>query len=98
MKIAFHQLGSSTELWYNSIKTIEGHFGSGIATYFKFLRWLFIINTISCVVSILFVTMPQSLEQSHRNETSFSLWDLLLGNVRTIGIIAVDYFFLFTLI
>ncbi|XP_031778182.1 transmembrane channel-like protein 3 [Nasonia vitripennis] len=79
MKIAFRQFGSSIELWYHPIKTIEGHFGSGIATYFKFLRWLFIMNTVGCVFSICFVTLPQVLVQSHQIET-FSSWDLLLGN------------------
>lgn len=29
------------ELWYGSMKKIEGYFGSGVGTYFKFLRWLF---------------------------------------------------------
>jgi hypothetical protein len=34
------------ELWYSSIKTVEGHFGSSAATYFRFLRLLFVLNTI----------------------------------------------------
>jgi hypothetical protein len=33
------------ELWYSSLKTVEGHFGSGVATYFRFLRLLFLLNT-----------------------------------------------------
>ncbi|XP_058796325.1 transmembrane channel-like protein 3 isoform X2 [Phymastichus coffea] len=78
-KLAFHQIGFQLELWYHPMKRIEGHFGSGIATYFKFLRYLFIINTLSCIVSILFITVPQALIQSHKNGT-FSSWDLLLGN------------------
>ena len=81
MKIALRQVGSSIELWHSAIKVIEGHFGSGIATYFKFLRWLFIVNMIGCIFSILFVVLPQSLKQLSWNE-NFSSWDLLLGNVR----------------
>lgn len=41
-----HDLVTSMELWYSSLKTIEGHFGSDVAAYFKFIRWLFILNFI----------------------------------------------------
>jgi hypothetical protein len=40
------------ELWYSSLKRIEGHFGSGVATYFKFLRWLFLLNTIVFLIRL----------------------------------------------
>jgi hypothetical protein len=32
------------EMWYNSMKEIEGHFGSAIGIYFKFLRSLLLMN------------------------------------------------------
>jgi hypothetical protein len=32
------------EMWYNSMKEIEGHFGSAIGIYFKFLRNLLLMN------------------------------------------------------
>jgi hypothetical protein len=32
------------ELWGSTIKSIEGRFGTGVATYFRFLRSLFILN------------------------------------------------------
>ncbi|KAJ8664273.1 hypothetical protein QAD02_005935 [Eretmocerus hayati] len=79
MKAALKQCGSHFELWRYPIKNIEGHFGSGIATYFKFLRWLFLTNTIICLVSLLFVTIPQALVRSHI-PAGFSSWDLFLGN------------------
>lgn len=34
----------SVELWNDSVKEIEGHFGAGAETYFQFFRFLFIIN------------------------------------------------------
>ncbi|KAJ9580188.1 hypothetical protein L9F63_004131, partial [Diploptera punctata] len=49
------------ELWYSSLKQIEGHFGSGVATYFRFLRWLFLLNTIVFLISFGFVVIPQLL-------------------------------------
>jgi transmembrane channel-like protein len=48
--MAVKDLLYSFELWYQSLKVIEGHFGSGVATYFKFLRWLFTLNFIFCAV------------------------------------------------
>ena len=35
----------SFELWRSRMHFIEGKFGSGVANYFRFLRWLFIMNT-----------------------------------------------------
>lgn len=40
------------ELWYKSMKEIEGHFGGGVGTYFKFLRYLFILDLILMVLSV----------------------------------------------
>ncbi|PSN57177.1 hypothetical protein C0J52_01475 [Blattella germanica] len=41
---------SAMKLWYSSMKQIEGHFGSGVATYFRFLRWLFVLNSVVFLV------------------------------------------------
>lgn len=38
------------EIWYHIIKSIEGQFGSGVAVYFKFLRWLILLNIIFALV------------------------------------------------
>lgn len=38
------------KLWHQTIKAIESRSGSGIATYFKFLRWLLFLNIISCIL------------------------------------------------
>lgn len=40
----------NAELWYESMKEIEGHFGNGVGTYFKFLRFLFVLNFIAMMV------------------------------------------------
>ncbi|XP_071443918.1 transmembrane channel-like protein 7 [Hetaerina americana] len=49
------------EPWYGSIKVIEGHFGTSTATYFRFLRWLFVINTVVFIMSFGFLVIPQLL-------------------------------------
>lgn len=43
---------NNMELWYASMKKIEGHFGSAVGTYFKFLRWLFILNLLLVVMVV----------------------------------------------
>jgi hypothetical protein len=48
--MAIRNLLYIVELWYSSLKTIEGHFGSGVTTYFRFLRLLFLLNTIVFVI------------------------------------------------
>lgn len=42
---------NNIELWYDSMKKIEGHFGSGVSTYFKFLRWLFLLDMLLLLIS-----------------------------------------------
>ena len=40
-------------LWASDIKSIEGRHGSGVGTYFRFLRFLFFLNLlIGCVMYI----------------------------------------------
>lgn len=67
------------KLWHRTIKTIESHHGSGIATYFKFLRWLLFLNTICCVLSVSFIVIPQSLDQTHV-PNNIEVLDFLTGN------------------
>ncbi|XP_058443941.1 transmembrane channel-like protein 7 [Malaya genurostris] len=49
------------ELFYGSMKEIEGHFGSRISAYFKFLRWLLVLNLPVVIFVFGFVTFPQIL-------------------------------------
>ncbi|KAH0504055.1 Transmembrane channel-like protein 3 [Microtus ochrogaster] len=45
--------------WEMRIKKIESHFGSGVASYFIFLRWLFGINIVLTVMTGAFVVIPE---------------------------------------
>ncbi|KYQ53102.1 Transmembrane channel-like protein 5 [Trachymyrmex zeteki] len=70
---------STMKLWHRTIKTIESHHGSGIATYFKFLRWLLFLNTISCILSVSFIMIPQSLDQAYVSN-NIKVLDFLTGS------------------
>ncbi|XP_055633381.1 transmembrane channel-like protein 5 [Toxorhynchites rutilus septentrionalis] len=52
---------TSFELFYGSMKEIEGHFGGRISAYFKFLRWLLVLNLALVVFMFWFVSFPQIL-------------------------------------
>ncbi|MED6288200.1 Transmembrane channel-like protein 3, partial [Characodon lateralis] len=45
--------------WEVRIKKIESHFGSGVASYFIFLRWLFGINIVLTIMTGAFVVLPE---------------------------------------
>lgn len=51
------------ELWRNSLKKIEGNFGTGVVAYFLFLRWLMFLNLAIFVLIFSFVVIPQIVLQ-----------------------------------
>ncbi|XP_063361970.1 transmembrane channel-like protein 3 [Cydia amplana] len=62
----------SIELWYEPIRSIEGHFGSAVGSYFYFLRWLFMLDALLAVMLVAFVVVPQLLH----DETSSGIKDI----------------------
>lgn len=74
------------ELWYSTLKTVEGHFGSGVASYFKFVRWLFIMNVLVMIAILGFVVVPQILFEQFGNENTtktnieFNFKDIFTGD------------------
>lgn len=50
---------TKTELWRDSLKNIEGHFGTGVVAYFLFLRWLMFLNLSIFGLVFLFIVLPQ---------------------------------------
>lgn len=50
--------------WEMRIKKIESHFGSVVASYFTFLRWIFWLNLANSLVLCSFVLVPELIENS----------------------------------
>lgn len=46
------------ELWKTSLKKIEGKYGTGVVTYFQFIKWLIFLNTAIFILLFLFVILP----------------------------------------
>lgn len=50
--------------WEMRIKKIESHFGSVVASYFTFLRWIFWLNLANSLVLCSFVLVPELIENA----------------------------------
>ena len=46
------------ELWRGHLKQVEGQFGSGVLSYFIFLRWLMFLNLFIFLMEFGFVSLP----------------------------------------
>uniref|UniRef100_A0A3Q1JS30 Transmembrane channel-like protein n=1 Tax=Anabas testudineus TaxID=64144 RepID=A0A3Q1JS30_ANATE len=87
--------------WEMRIKKIESHFGSGVASYFIFLRWLFGINIVLTIMTGAFIVLPELLAGAPfgttRTQDLDTIWSLggylqysvlfygYYGSVRKIG-------------
>ncbi|NWQ80134.1 TMC7 protein, partial [Columbina picui] len=57
------ELSSYLELWRHDIHSIEGKFGTGIQSYFSFLRFLVLLNFIIFILMFSFVTLPSIISK-----------------------------------
>ena len=67
------------EPWRGHLKEIEGQFGSGVVSYFVFLRWLTLLNLFVFLIEFGFVSLPtlvicadtrQGVTDGHANNTN----------------------------
>lgn len=75
MNTSINNFKYNYELWYSTLKEIEGSYGSGVATYFRFHRSIFIMNLMLVAVAFILITLPQYL--SNENGSSQGEWKLL---------------------
>ncbi|KRT78210.1 hypothetical protein AMK59_7713, partial [Oryctes borbonicus] len=88
LKSNIRNLTYSFELWYSSLKEIEGNFGSAVSTYFKFLRRLFVLDLFMSFLCVCFIVIPQTIFAAQkqgenatkiRNNDPFFIEDLFTG-------------------
>uniref|UniRef100_A0A8C4V8N8 Transmembrane channel-like protein n=1 Tax=Falco tinnunculus TaxID=100819 RepID=A0A8C4V8N8_FALTI len=66
------ELSSHLELWRHDIHSIEGKFGTGIQSYFSFLRFLVLLNFIIFILMFSFVTLPSVISKYGIFNSSFA--------------------------
>ncbi|NXJ90468.1 TMC7 protein, partial [Corythaixoides concolor] len=65
------ELSSYLELWRRDIHSIGGNYGTGIQSYFSFLRFLVLLNFIIFILMFSFVTLPSIIFKYEVFNSSF---------------------------
>uniref|UniRef100_A0A8C1LAP9 Transmembrane channel-like protein n=1 Tax=Cyprinus carpio TaxID=7962 RepID=A0A8C1LAP9_CYPCA len=63
---------SSLQLWRADIHLIEGMFGTGILSYFSFLRFLVLLNFIMFLLMFVFVMLPMIITSHSAHNVTYS--------------------------
>ncbi|NXC38210.1 TMC7 protein, partial [Penelope pileata] len=66
------ELSSYLELWRHDIHSIEGKFGTGIQSYFSFLRFLVLLNFLIFILVFGFITLPAVISNYGIFNSSFA--------------------------
>ncbi|KGL94555.1 Transmembrane channel-like 7, partial [Charadrius vociferus] len=66
------ELSSYLKLWRHDIHSIEGKFGTGIQSYFSFLRFLVLLNFIIFILMFSFVILPSVISKYGVFNSSFA--------------------------
>ena len=77
-------------LWRGTLKRVGAHFGTGVLSYFLFVRTLLLYNSIMALLVGLFVVLPQATQAPELPPArqNFSGLELLSGEVSRGGDLA----------
>ncbi|XP_059413394.1 transmembrane channel-like protein 6 [Carassius carassius] len=64
------------QLWQGELRNIRDHFGSGVLSYFIFLRRLLLYNILLFLINGFFLVLPQIQFQKKEHTSSDDLWML----------------------
>nr|XP_024643354.1 transmembrane channel-like protein 7 [Macaca nemestrina] len=67
------EMTTHLELWREDIRSIEGKFGTGIQSYFSFLRFLVLLNLVIFLIIFMLVLLPILLTKYKITNSSFVL-------------------------
>ncbi|NXS69461.1 TMC7 protein, partial [Pandion haliaetus] len=66
------ELLSYLELWRHDIQSMEGKYGTGVQSYFSFLRFLVLLNFVIFILMFSFVTLPSIISTYGMFNSSFA--------------------------
>jgi hypothetical protein len=67
----------SLELWKSLMKKVEGNFGTGVSSYFLFLKWIFLLNIPVFILTFGFVVHITAINFIFvRKDMDVGLWCL----------------------
>eukprot|EP00042_Codosiga_hollandica_P032881 m.214153 g.214153 ORF g.214153 m.214153 type:complete len:756 (+) comp54050_c0_seq19:84-2351(+) len=69
-------------LWNQVLKEMEGDFGSGVAAFFAFTRFIFLLNLFQSCMYLGFIMIPTAIDKTFEFEESFTFSNLFDGRGR----------------
>lgn len=70
MQSQWKETYSKFELWKKSLREIEGNFGTGVVSFFRFIKWLMYLNIVIFILMFVFVVLPTLLSEILQSSTT----------------------------
>lgn len=70
MQSQWKETYSKFEMWKKSLREIEGNYGTGVVSFFRFIKWLMYLNIVIFILMFTFVVLPTLLSEILQNTQS----------------------------